>query len=313
MAKARKPLTAEQKAKNIENLKKARDAKAAKNNQPQKTEAEQPAPEVQESKVKPAEKIVEVPSDVEVPERAVPINSEDQPEPAKPESNAGLVEMLVKMQREIDQLKAGATQPTPEQALEETARMTGANVGAQGVQGRIFRYPVEKGHYPDPTPRLYDDPQLKRFAMRENFYFKWDVEGETYEKYGVTYSEPRFVVELYRFLFDEEGKPTGKMIFVNRQFQMEDELAARIIADRLGMSEKFETHEELMNEMRFQRIRQWLLGVFTPYKVEQHRRKPVTTVIDGKVVEMYDTEQLTDKDSGTAKAADIQRQVAIPE
>ena len=66
-----------------------------------------------------------------------------------------------------------------------------------------------------------------------------------------------------------------------------------------------------MNEMRYYRIRQWLLDLFTPAEVKTHVGKPNQMVIDGKVVEMYDTEALIDKGSAESKSAAIQNEVRI--
>jgi hypothetical protein len=275
----RKPMTPEQRAKASERLKAAREAKQVKAEEAKRREEE----------------------------------FENRPKGEPVPANApNLVDLVEKLAREIEELKAGRGYQNPQEALPKVAQMQGGfDPRAGGVQGIQYKYPVEKSYYPDPTDRLYDDPALKRFAMRENFYFKWDVVGEVYEKANITYSEPRFSVELFRRLFDEEGNPTGKMVLVNRQFQMEDELTARLAADKLGLTNTFATFEDLMNEMRYYRIRRWLLGIFTPPKIEQHNRKATTMVIDGKVVEVYDTEELTDSESGAATAETIKRETAI--
>lgn len=201
-----------------------------------------------------------------------------------------------------------------DESLEQTAKMQGynVNVGKDGVQGRVFKYPVEKSFYPDPTERLYDEPILKRFNLRENFYFDWEVEGVEYEKYGVTYAEPRFIVRLFRRLFEDDGiTPSGQLALVNRQIQHEDEVAARTAASKLGMTDQFESFQEMMDEMRYYRIRQWLLDLFTPVQVHSHTKQATTMVIDGKVVEVYDTEAIIDGDSGKSKASTIKSQVRI--
>lgn len=203
---------------------------------------------------------------------------------------------------------------TPEAALTYTAQVQGynTNIGANGVQGRIFRYPVEKGYYPDPTERLYEEERLKRFGLRENFFFDWDVEGVEYEKYNVTYAEPRFTIRLFRRVFAEDGvTETGKMALVNRQIMHEDEIVARAAADKLGMTDKFESFADMMNEMRYYRIRQWLLDLFTPPNIQAHAAQSRPMVIDGKVVEMFDTEALIDKGSAESKSASLLSDVRI--
>lgn len=223
--------------------------------------------------------------------------------------------VLERLLAEVEELKKTKNPDmTPEAALTYTAQSQGynTNIGANGVQGRIFRYPVEKGFYPDPTERLYDEPRLKRFGLRDNFFFDWEVEGVEYEKYGVTYAEPRFTVRLFRRMFAEDGvTPTGQMALVNRQVLHEDEVIARAAADKLGMQDEFDSFQSMMNEMRYYRIRQWLLDLFTPPELHSHKAQPRQMVIDGKVVEMFDTEALIDKSAAESKSAAIQQDVRI--
>lgn len=280
-------------------------------------EAKNAADAMLESSHDPVSKVMPVPDGVVVPKREV-AEEAPVPTPETPE-NENLLDMITSMQRQIDELtKANAGMSRDgNQAVQMVAEMTGANIGQQGVQGRVFRYPVETSYYPSPVDRLYDDPALRRFALRENFYIKWEVTGETYEKYGVTYTEPRFTVEIWRYLFDDEtGEPTGEMFLVNRQIQHEDELIARLSADKLGISfgegQKLETFEDLMHEMRYWRIRQWLLSVFKPFRASQIKNKKIQQrVIGGRVVEVTDNEVLVDGASGIEAAHAMETEVQL--
>lgn len=223
--------------------------------------------------------------------------------------------MLLQLLAKVTDLENARTVPmSADKALEETAKMQGydVNIGKNGVQGRVFKYPIEKSYYPDPTDRLYDEPILRRFNLRDNFYFDWEVEGVEYEKYGVTYAEPRFIVRLFRRMFEDDGiTPNGQLALVNRQIQHEDEIAARTAAGKLGMTDSFESFQEMMDEMRYYRIRQWLLDLFTPVQVHSHSKQSTQMVIDGKVVEVFDTEAIIDGESGKSKATTIESQVRI--
>jgi len=219
--------------------------------------------------------------------------------------------LIQRLIAEVDELKAMKNPDfTPEQALQYTADNVGKpTVGRNGIQGKMFKYPIEPSAYPNPLDRLYDLPELKRHGLRDNYFFDWEVEGVEYEKYGVTYAEPRFTVRLFRRLFDENDQPNGKMALINRQIQHEDEVVARAAADKLGMTEEFHSFEDMMNEMRFQRIKDWLLELFMPAKVTHHNHMPTQQVIAGKVVEVFDTEALVDGSSGKDKAQAISQQV----
>lgn len=220
-------------------------------------------------------------------------------------------ELMAKMWAEIESLKANQkTTPTPEAVLTMTAQMTGANIGANGIQGIQFKYPVDKGFYPDPTDDLYELPSLRRFAMRENYLFVWDVEGVTYESHNVTYAEPRFIVELHRLMFDRQGNLTGQKMFVGRMYLHEDEFVARIVADKLKITDQFESHEDMMNQVRLYRFKEWLTQLFFPEEVKA-RQASFQTVVDGKVVTITDTEEFTDAEAGKSLAGTIQREAAI--
>lgn len=335
MAKKRKPMSEEQKAK----MKAGRDAAKARklaesaeapalgpvtpevdNSNPQNTAAVSGADSSSELEEVPAEVLAARAKAVEEAKAAAPSLEQVTPEQATPTSESLMLELMMTMKREMEEtsrvnreviaaLRSG-DEGTKGQALSTIGQLNGATISTQGVQGVVFRYPVESSHYPDPTNRLYDDPQLRRFAMRENFYFKWEVTGETYEKNGVTYTEPRFTVELWRLMFDPEtGEPTGRMFLISRQIQHEDEFIARLAADKLGI--KFETVPELLDEMRYQRIRQWLLGVFKPNRINTHRNRVSQMVVGGKVVEVKDTEELTTKGTADEQSETLNREIAL--
>jgi hypothetical protein len=95
----------------------------------------------------------------------------------------------------------------------------------------------------------------------------------------------------------------------------EDEFTTRIMAMRMGIMDQFEDTEEgfraLMNEIRYQRFQQWLVAIFTPAKIQTHRKRPLTQVIDGKVVEVYDTEEFTDHDTAVSQASSLRSETGV--
>ena len=206
-----------------------------------------------------------------------------------------------------------------EQVLAEKASMqpqsqgfngNGVHISAQGgIQGRIVKHSLSKIDYPDPTPRLYDDERLRRHNLRENYIFTWDVEGEQYTKDGVTYAEPRFTVRLFRRLFDDNDVDTGRAALISRTMLHEDEFVAQIIADRMGLLENFSSTKEMMDEIRYHRIRDWLIPIFIPAKPEEHANRKTEMVIDGKAVEVYDTEKVVGESAADSKASSILQSV----
>lgn len=226
------------------------------------------------------------------------------PQPTETDKDKMIIELQQEMIRLL-QANQGAT-INKSAALDEMATLQGVRISAQGgVQGQVFKYPIDKGHYPDPTERLYDEPKLKRHALRENYYFRWDVTGETYEKHGITYSEPRFTVELYRHIFNDDGEHTNQLALVSRNYLHEDDFVATLVANQLGLMDKFDSKDAMMDEVRYHRIREWLLGLFTPAKFEQHNKKPTKMVIDGKVVEVIDSETIVGEEAAETKASTL--------
>ena len=188
---------------------------------------------------------------------------------------------------------------TPQENLDQKARMNGASIENGRVTGEIEKYPLDAKLYTDPTPRLYDVPELQRFAPRQNFTFTWEVDGVHYEnKAGVHYAEPRFTVKLFRNNLDEDGKlQDGERIRLGRLVLLEDENAARIAARKLGI--EFDSVEELMEEMRFERVKQWAVEALktvhgVDIDVKQARRAEREMVVDGKVYVAEMTEQMID-------------------
>ena len=257
---------------------------------------------------------------VPAPETNSPEVPESSPiSPFQGASEADKDKIIIALQQELlDAYRANAgTKLDKEQVLNEMASMqpqsfNGLHVSAQGgVQGRVVKYSLSKADYPDPTDRLYDDPQLKRHGLRDNYIFTWEVTGEQYQKDNVTYAEPRFIVSLYRRLFNDMDEDTGRAALISRNILHEDEFIAQIIADKLGLLENFSSTKEMMDEIRYRRIRDWLIPIFIPVKPEQHANRRTEMVIDGKAVEVFDTEKVLGEAAADSKAATIQQQVRL--
>lgn len=242
--------------------------------------------------------------------------------PITPEVDVNLVATIIAAITAIQQAAPQIAQASPDEKADEAARMLGVGSGQNkavlsnsGIQGITYRYEIEKSHYPDPTARLLQEPKLVRFALSENYRFRWNVDGEQFEKHGMTFAEPRFTLELFRLLFDDEGKETGRMALVARAIQHEDDFIVRMAASNLGLLNKYEDSEEgfrlLRDEIRYYRLQQWLFSIFTPPKITSYKRAPRQEVIAGKVVEVYDTQELIDHDSGLAKASSVKSETGI--
>lgn len=296
-----------------EKLSEEQKAKMAAGRKKKKEEQEFEPTAVQEAK-KAAAKLAEPPvTDEVIPAEPDPVSS--PPLPTAPQVDPNLIATIVATVQSLNAQNPQAAQAAPEQKLDEIARQTGATVGVNGIQGVVSKYPVEKSYYPDPTERLTNEPMLRRFAMAENYIFKWNVSGVEYVKNNVAFSEPRFTLELFRRLYNDDGTPNGKAALVARNILHEDQMTTRVASVRLGLVEKFGEGEDsmkmLMDEVRYWRMQQWLLALFSPAKIETHSKKPTTQVINGKVVEVFDTESLIDKESAQTQSSSLESQAGV--
>jgi hypothetical protein len=182
---------------------------------------------------------------------------------------------------------------TPDQALDAKAEMTGAFIGPNGIQGQIVKYNIEPDWYPDPSERILDMPELSRFAPRQNYEIKWTVTGVEYEKNNISYAEPRFTVEIRRIMFNEYGEPTTQRAIVGRHIQHEDENVTRMVARDMGFQDLDE--RKLRDEVRFQRIRRWVLDMLTPMRQPDRVDNVIEMAIDGKVIPVIDISTNADK------------------
>lgn len=193
---------------------------------------------------------------------------------------------------------------TPNQKLAAKAELEGVTVGANGMQGTLYKYPVEADYYPDPTDRIFNMPELSRFAPRENYEIKWTVEGNFYEneRTHVYYAEPTFKITILRVMFDEMNQPSNMRAIVGTHIQHEDEIVARMVARDMNLDTT--DLRALMDEVRFQRIRRWILDLLVPAYRQQDRVEQVSEMaIDGKVVQMVDISTNADKNVGVDTTA----------
>lgn len=206
-------------------------------------------------------------------------------------SNEQFQELMNRItQAEAAAFRSGAT---PDQKLEAKAELTGARLGVNGVQGVVQKYNVEASWYPDPSERILNMPELARFAPHQNYEVKWVVDGVEYEKANITYTEPVFKVSILRVMFDDNGMPTNQRAIVGRHIQLEDENVARWVGKEMGLN--IEDERAFMDEIRFQRIRRWVLDLLTPQRQQDRVESISEMVIDGRVVPVMEVETNADK------------------
>lgn len=133
------------------------------------------------------------------------------------------------------------------------------------VVGTVTKFNINPEYYPDPRERLYDEPRLSRFSMRENYFITWDISAKPYQtKDNMSIQEPTFHVTLYQNLFDDQGKETGSAIVIQTLHMNEDEELCRMFAAENGFEVTDESLKQLMDDTRYARISNWLLSIFFP-------------------------------------------------
>lgn len=181
------------------------------------------------------------------------------------------------MQRQIDELMET-------QALLKAALLKGNpgdSVGVKGgkLLGEVDRYLVDEDNYPDPTPRLAQEPRLQTIAFNHNYELDYEFRIRSYEtKTGLNMREPEFTVVLNRIVLDDQGnrvkilnpannKMEEKRYRAKRLMFHEDPQAALVIARENNLDVDKSDEKTFLDEMRYYRVRDWLFGVFWPQPV----------------------------------------------
>lgn len=162
-------------------------------------------------------------------------------------------------------------------------------VGNGKLTGTFEKYITSADRYPSPVDRLMVEHKLQRFAFPLNYELIYGVSVSEYETIDhVRTKEPKFSLTLVRIVLDEEtGEPTNKRYEICRLVMHEDPEAALVIARDNDLVVEEENEEKFLNEMRYIRMRDWLLECFypAPIKSESNRRE---SVIGGKLVMTYE-------------------------
>lgn len=153
--------------------------------------------------------------------------------------------------------------------------------------GSFEKYIIDPAAYPDPCERLAKEPRLRRFAFDINYELKFTVSTVQYQTQdGVNTREPRFTLELINIHMDEEGNPTNKRHVIRTCILHEDPQAAIEIARQNGV-EIGDDEKAFLDEMRYLRMRDWLLEAFYPAK-PQSNNNAKEEVIGNQVVKVYE-------------------------
>ncbi len=206
-----------------------------------------------------------------------------------PEANADLNTLI----KQIEELKDNPLI----QALfagQATSQNNGVNVGEKKT-GIFTKYITDPNHYPDPRERLFDffnsQPKYRRFGLQDRYELRWEVSGMVpYTRMdGILETQPRFVVGIDAIIFDEETyEPTNGRYVVKEFMFFEDPQTNIVVARDNGMDIDESNEKAFMDEMRFIRVRDWLIDLFLPGQVQKTHKDRKDMVINGKQVQYYE-------------------------
>ena len=184
-----------------------------------------------------------------------------------------------KLKAEIEELKR-----TFYQSTQNVAQVQGGK-----LIGRTDKYITDPAYYPNPVERLMDEPKLARFAFKVNYELDFNINSTQYQTIdGLNMREPKFSLALHKIIMDEKtGEPTNKRFVVARLVLHEDPDAALLVARREGLDVDENDERRFLDEMRYLRMRDWLLGLFYQSAPDK-RSKKRQEVIGGRLVEVFE-------------------------
>lgn len=170
----------------------------------------------------------------------------------------------------------------------------GPQITPHGVVGVVTKYVVDPKHYPDPRPGLWkhmqSTPALRSYGFTEdNYEMKWEVGVVNYQTIdGTNIKEPRFRVELWGILYDDATGQPNKKYKIHELIFHEDPQAAIQIAHEKGLAVDESLQKDFLDEMRFLRVRDWLLDRFIDPKYNEKKEKRSEEVIGNRLVDVIE-------------------------
>lgn len=198
------------------------------------------------------------------------------------------------LKQQVEELK----QLIASQAKQQPApQPQGAQITATGLIGTLHKYNTDPSYYPDFTKRLALEPRLSRFAFGENWELEFSVKTSTYTTLdNRRVDEPQFTVQLIGVVFDEDGNKTEGRYVRRQMIFFEDPDAAMTVARENGLNVEDFEEKTFLDEMRYLRVRDWLLENFYPPKNINRKQNKKQMVVGNQVVEYYEVSSVENSD-----------------
>ena len=216
------------------------------------------------------------------------------PEPTDHGAQDPGIAELTAMVKELQAKLQEKEQQNPSQDLAAALQtLAGGNSGVQVDRGRVTgtveRFNTDLAAYPDPRERLRQEPRLKRISFDTYYELDFNVAVTRYEtKDGIHYKEPKFTLQLIQKVLDDEGEETNQRIGKAQMVFFEDPDTALAVAEQNGLPIDHDNQAAFLNEMRYLRMRDWLLECFWPPKANTDKGNLRDMVVDGRVVQVWE-------------------------
>lgn len=195
------------------------------------------------------------------------------------------------MKAQIEELKKMVfqSQKPATEALQSPQAQQGAQITSQGLIGTLHKYNTDPNYYPDYSERLAAEPRLARFAFGENWELEQSVSLSSYTTIdNRRISEPKFTIQLIGKVFDENGDDTGQRYVRKQMIWHEDPDSALAVAKENGLNVEDYQEKEFLDEMRYIRVRDWLLENWYPPTNTNKKSQTRQQVIGNQVVDVYE-------------------------
>lgn len=191
------------------------------------------------------------------------------------------------LMKQIEEIKSG--QFSELLAAIKGSQQAGTSVANGKLTGTVEKYLMSPKNYPSPIERLKEEKRLARFAFPINYELDYEVGVSEYTTIdNIRTREPKFTLTLIRIMMDEEtGEPTNGRYEICRLIMHEDPEAALVIAREQDLEVNEEDEKQFLDEMRYIRMRDWLLECFYSAQPSKKSNKR-EMVIDGKLVNYYE-------------------------
>ena len=202
-------------------------------------------------------------------------------------TNSGDEDLNILLKRTLEAIQTLATL----QAAGANQTGTGMKLSPDGTRltGTLEKYPLDPARYQDPCERLSNEPRLQRFAFKDNYELKYSIGFNEYDTIDhVHVREPKFTLELIRKVYSEEtGELTNGRYVVCRMILNEDPTTALMMAHQMGLDPESMSEAAFLDEMRYIKMRDWLVDAFYPPKPKAPATKK-EMVIGNRLVEYYE-------------------------